>query len=64
MEVYFVQIKKVKLEEIATVITGLPLQRYIGKDDAIKQQVIQTMPFFEIGEKFETQEADISEDIK
>ena len=50
MEVYFVQIKKVKLEDIATVITGLPLQRYIGKDDAIKQQVIQTMPFFEIGE--------------
>ncbi len=64
MEVYFVQIKKVKLEDIATVITGLPLQRYIGKDDAIKQQVIQTMPFFKIGEKFKTEEAEISEDIK
>lgn len=64
MEVYFVQIKNVKLEDIATVITGLPLQRYIGKDDAIKQQVIQTMPFFKIGEKFKTEEAEISEDIK
>ena len=58
------QIKEVKLEDIATVITGLPLQRYVGKEDSIKQKVIQTMPFFGIEEKFETKDEEISADIK
>lgn len=58
------QTKEVKLEDIATVITGLPLQRYLGKEDSVKQKVIQTKTFVGIDEKFKTKKEDISEDIK
>lgn len=58
------QIQEVKLEDISNIITGLPLQRYMDKEDSIKQKVLKSVPFFEIGEKFETDEIDISEDIK
>ena len=58
------QITEVKLEEVSTIITGLPVQRYLDKEDSVKQKVLKTVPFFEIGEKFETEEVEISEDIK
>jgi len=60
----YLKTKEYKLEDIASVITGLPLQRYVNKEDSIKQKVIKTMPFFMIGKKFETEEEEISEDIK
>ena len=58
------QITEVKLEEVSTIITGLPVQRYLDKEDSVKQKVLKTVPFFGIGEKFETEEIEISEDIK
>ncbi len=58
------QITEVKLEEVSTIITGLPVQRYLDKEDSVKQKVLKTVPFFGIGEKFETEEVEISEDIK
>ena len=58
------QITEVKLEEVSTIITGLPVQRYLDKEDSVKQKVLKTVPFFGIGEKFETEEIDLSEDIK
>jgi len=58
------QIQKYKLKDIATIITGLPIQRYIGKEDSIKKPIINNMPIFAIDEKFETEEELISKDIK
>ena len=54
----------VKLEEIADVFVGLPLQRYHDKDDAIRQKVIQNMPIDKIDEKFPIKEENISKKIK
>ncbi len=58
------QIQQYKLKDIATIITGLPIQRYIGKEDSIKKPIINNMPIFAIDEKFETEEELISKDIK
>lgn len=58
------QTQKVKLQDIAKITTGLPVQRYIGKEDAKKQKIIHTMPELEINEEFHTSEEDISEAIK
>lgn len=56
--------KKVKLEDIATIMTGLPILRYMDKYDSIKQKTISNMPFFSIDDDFQIEEEYISKDIK
>lgn len=56
--------QEVKLEDIATIITGLPVQRYINKEDSVKQKIITNMSIFETDEEFEIEEENISNDIK
>ena len=58
------QTQKTKLQDIAKITTGLPVQRYIGKEDAKKQKIILTMPELETDEEFQTAEENISETIK
>lgn len=58
------QTEKVKLQDIAKITTGLPVQRYIGKEDAKKQNIILSMPELETDEEFKTAEENISESIK
>lgn len=58
------QIQQYKLKDIATIITGLPIQRYIGKEDSIKQKVISNMRLLQLDEKFKTEDVEISENIK
>lgn len=56
--------QEVKLKDIATIITGLPIQRYLNKEDSIKQKVIANISFKNINKKFKIEEENISEDIK
>ena len=58
------QTQKYQLKEIANIITGLPIQRYIDKPESIPQQIISNMSKHEIDEEFTTEEVYIADDIK
>lgn len=58
------QIQQYKLKEIATIITGLPIQRYIDKEDSIKQKIISNMHPLQMEKKFPTEEEYMPKDIK
>lgn len=58
------QTTKLKLNKIAKIITGLPIQRYIDTENAIEQQIISNISLGNIDNDFEIEEEWISEDIK
>lgn len=58
------QTTKLKLNKIAKIITGLPIQRYIDTENAIEQQIISNISLDNIDNDFEIEEEWISEDIK
>lgn len=58
------QIQQYKLKEIASIIIGLPTQRYTNKEDSIPQKVISNMHRMQMGCPFPIEEEYISEDIK
>lgn len=58
------QTTKIKLNKIAKIITGLPIQRYIDTENAIEQQIISNISLDNIDNDFEIEEEWISEDIK
>lgn len=53
-----------KLEEISEIITGLPIQRYMKKEDAVEKKVIDNKSINEIDKEFDTFDATISANIK
>ena len=63
MEENILQTKKVKLQDIAKITTGLPLQRYIGKEDVENYKIIMNMPILEVDEEFPTSEEELAKDI-
>lgn len=58
------QTTKLKLNKIAKIITGLPIQRYIDTENAIEQKIISNISLGNIDNDFEIEEEWISEDIK
>ena len=58
------QTTKLKLNKIAKIITGLPIQRYIDTENAIEQQIISNISLGNIDNDFEIEKEWISEDIK
>lgn len=53
-----------KLKEIAKIMTGLPILRYMDKEDSVQQKIISNMHQLEIQKTFPTEEEFVSEDIK
>ena len=58
------QIQKVKLDDVASILTGLPINRYADKEDSIKQHVIQNKSIDEIDKDFKIMAENVSKDIK
>ena len=58
------QIEEIKLNKIAKILVGLPLKRYMDKEDAINQKVIENKSIDELDEQFEFEEYNISKNIK
>ena len=58
------QTTKLKLNKIAKIITGLPIQRYIDTQNAIEQKIISNISLDNIDNDFEIEKECISEDIK
>ena len=48
-----------KLEDISEIITGLPIQRYMKKEDTVGKKVIDNKSIDEIDQKFETFDVNI-----
>lgn len=53
-----------KLEDISEIITGLPIQRYMKKEDTVGKKVIDNKSIDEIDQKFETFDVNMSANIK
>ncbi|MDO5825407.1 MAG: hypothetical protein BZ137_00895 [Methanosphaera sp. rholeuAM130] len=58
------QTETVKLKDIAKIITGLPIQRYIDKEETEEKTIILNMPALEIDEKFPTTQQKMAAKIK
>ena len=54
----------VKLDEISTILTGLPIHRYYDADDTVLKEVIQNIAYYDRDEKFETEEEPVSDSVK
>ncbi|RAP53774.1 MAG: hypothetical protein BZ138_00025 [Methanosphaera sp. rholeuAM270] len=53
--------QKYMLEDIATIISGLPTIRYLDREDSYAQKVISNISKEDIDQKFKTEEADLGE---
>lgn len=58
------QTENVKLNDIASIMIGLPIQRYTEKEELIEQNIITNKSIEEIDDKFEIEEEILAKDIK